>query len=185
MPITNQTLTIVLLKKNPENFEDALKGPAILEEFKLADRIKYDGMLYVADENATPAQWIDFVQPGIEDSIPSQQTTSVAAVLFVRAGARTFAVIFGYGRGLLKKDSYETRFGLKVVANQVDVTRLHSVDTRSRRRAAPGKPGLRTRRHVDSAADLDRFGVHPGGEQFCALAGEPKNTALAKRVAGY
>ena len=184
MKTKNQTLTFVLLKKEIGDFEDALKSPNELTQRELAKSIPYDGELYVASQQRSKAAWIDFVKPGIVGGVGSLQTASVSAVLFVKAGGRTFAVIFGYGRHLLLKDSYETRFGLKVVANKVDVTKLRSVDTLSLRAPAPGKPPLRTRKRAPLAADLDHFAVPPRGEQVCALAGKPEDTAFAKRIAG-
>lgn len=58
-----------------------------------------------------------------------QLTQSTRAVLFIKRKNRTFAFTFGQGRHLLREESYERNFGLKVILNNSKRSSIKSIDT--------------------------------------------------------
>jgi uncharacterized protein (TIGR04141 family) len=55
----------------------------------------------------------------------------LSAVLFVQRGNRRFAITFGYGRHMLRREAIEPDYGLKAAAGLVDPGEIASLDARS------------------------------------------------------
>ncbi|OJT21974.1 hypothetical protein BO221_24845 [Archangium sp. Cb G35] len=171
-------LTLLLLHKDIKKPEDALRLPD-LDGTPLPPDFEFEGVLYLFEPPPKEPRWVAFIKEGFHDGISFSPSAAAAAVLFVKADSRWFAVTFGQGRHLLKSDSYEIDFGLKVTLNTVDEKKLRSLDSRTFDELT-----VHTRRQVSRSSALDAFSVDVAQDLLGAVTGEPEDPALAKRLAG-
>lgn len=159
--------------------EAALKNPYFLDRYDLRDTLPFPGALYIRPPREKSAWWVEFLQRGVADPIGSLENVSNAAVLLIQVDSRTIAFTFGYGRNLLRPESFERDFGLKVALNTVDADRLRSVDVRTFEELT-----VHTRRQTSRGSPLDTFGLDISRDLLRAVTGEPRDTTFAKRVMG-
>lgn len=91
------------------------------------------------------------------DSSHFGASSNVGAVFVVRISGSTFALSFGTGFHLLKPESIERDFGLKVTLNSVDPDKLRSLD-----KASYDHNPLNSR--TQSTRDVDIFNLHLDSE---------------------
>jgi uncharacterized protein (TIGR04141 family) len=84
------------------------------------------GQLIVGPKRPSPPRWLRHVKP-YAPNLPELMNETVSAVLLVPVDNRTFALTFGYGRFLLRADSWEDGFGLKVTLNAVPPGNIKSM----------------------------------------------------------
>ncbi|MBK5221060.1 MAG: TIGR04141 family sporadically distributed protein [Thermoleophilia bacterium] len=127
-----RSLSLFLLDRRIERWEEALRSTGGLHEHRLKSDSGVDGVLYLRPQGRKAPNWVGFVEPHVEDegSLRSLFNASTSAVLFLTAGGRRFAIVFGQGRHLLDPDSFEYDFGLRVVLNAVEPERLKSIDAK-------------------------------------------------------
>jgi uncharacterized protein (TIGR04141 family) len=87
--------------------------------------------------------------------------------------------MFGNGRHLLKADSYEENFGLKVVLNSVNPEKVRSVDVRSLD-AVP----VSVRSQASVATEVAGFGLNVEQDLLYAATGEPLDDRFGKTITG-
>lgn len=178
--LRSRQLKILLLKNDIATFEEALKeDPSSLNVYGLRAALPFDGIAYVQNPRFKPASWRDFLQAGAEATIIDVITGTAAAVLFVAAGGRKFALTFGYGRNLLHGDCFERDFGLKVVLNTVDPNSVRSLDIKTFEELT-----LATRRQASRASSLGTFGLDVNRDLLRAVTGTPRDESFAKQIAG-
>ena len=136
------------------------------------------GGLFLATTAPNPPRWVEFLEEGFSD-LPSLKGSAPLGVLFIHADSRLFALTLGHGRHLLKPDSYELDFGLKVTLNTADASKLRSLDLRTFEELT-----VHTRRQVSRASPLTTFSVDVSRDMLRAFTGEPKDSTLAKRFTG-
>ncbi len=171
-----QHLTLLLLRESVAEFEDALDNPTELEAFELAGGVAFEGRLFVQRRSSHPPAWLDFVRTGTAEELTGLVNSGTAAVLLLRAAGRMFALTFGYGRWLLKPDSFVRDFGLKVVLNTVDPDRLRSVELRVIEDIV-----ISRRTDASRASSPGSFGLDPGRDILRGVAGQPRDPALYGR----
>ena len=172
-------LTVLLVKEEFDEYESALKNPDALYKYNLRPGLAFSGALYLSAPSHRSPRWADFLQSGTAQPIGALENVSTAAVLFVEVASRVLAFAFGYGRNLLRPDSYEVDFGLRVALNTVDPDRLRSVDVRTFEELT-----LHTRRQTSRGATLETFGLDVSRDLLRAVTGEPRDLTLASRVTG-
>ncbi|MEW6308066.1 MAG: DUF6119 family protein [Bacillota bacterium] len=172
-------LTILLLKDSVKSCEAGLQDPENLSLVKLKNDAGFTGEFWHAMPRSRTPAWISFIDDALEHCPKDIKGTTVAAVLFVRAAARLFAITFGYGRNLLKPACYELGFGLKVALNTIDHKQLRSMDIRTYEEFA-----MSTRKQASRSADLTPFGLDISRDMLRAITGEPTDQGFAKRVTG-
>jgi uncharacterized protein (TIGR04141 family) len=94
------------------------------------------GTFYYEDSHSNHPDWVrDFFGASLDRPDVKLFTSSAKGLLLVRVskgGANyIFAVMFGFGRFLLRDGVIEERFGLKVVLNSVSHRNLRSIDRTS------------------------------------------------------
>jgi uncharacterized protein (TIGR04141 family) len=88
--------------------------------------------LFVKASVPHPPKWLRYVSGHIGSAeLPGMLGGAASGVLLVRSGTRMLALTFGYGRFLLRSESVEQDFGLRVVLNSVDPAQIKSVDART------------------------------------------------------
>lgn len=175
-PPKTQRLSLLLIREEVTEFEDALEAPGEVESINLADEVPFEGRVYFKRRAPNPPGWLKFLQQGLSSDLEGLLNSSTAAVLLIRAGGRLFAYTFGYGRALLASDSFVRDFGLKVVLNTVDADRLRSVDLRVIEDAV-----ISRRTEASRASSSGAFGLDPGRDILRGVAGQPSEPALYGR----
>jgi uncharacterized protein (TIGR04141 family) len=129
--IALQKLTISLLKEDIGR-EEALRDPEKVTGHRIASLDKQKDSLFTASSPTHPPAWAKYLDPHVQTDLKALlSTASASAVILLEASERVFAVTFGQGRHLLRADSFEQDFGLKVVLNTVAPDQLKSVDAKT------------------------------------------------------
>lgn len=174
-----QKLTVLLVKDSLSFFEEALRDPSSLTRVQVKSDVGFTGELWYAKPQSRSPQWKEFVAPALVSKIENLNTSSVSAVLFVKAKNRIFAFTFGYGRNLLKPNCYEPGFGLRVALNRIDHRQIRSLDLRTYEDLV-----VSTRKQTSRSSELATFGLDVARDLLRAATGEPSDTTFAKRVTG-
>lgn len=136
------------------------------------------GVLYVSSPKPKPPAWISFF-PTIDFTGRQPRTASASAVFLIRRSTGYFAVVFGFGRYLLKESVIDERFGLRVVLNAMDSTQLRSLDHK-RLDAVP----RHTREQLSKGGALAQFGLDIERDLLRGLTASPADGALGKVLTG-
>lgn len=129
--IPTNKLSIYLIKDEYSDPKDILKDLSKLQ----SQEIDGVGVFYFGKSTGKP-KWIkDFFGSSLNDKEELFNSTSkgilILSVSIDSDQERIFAIPFGYGWTLINQDAYEQRFGLKVVLNVVDSSRLRRIDKKS------------------------------------------------------
>jgi len=116
-------------------------------------------LLYIRrDGVARTPSWTKLFTDSTEVSAESfGKSSSVGAVLIVRAGTNIFLLSFGTGFHLIKNEAFERDFGLRVTLNSVDPDKVRSLD-----KATYDHNPLNSR--TQSTRDVDIFELHVDSE---------------------
>jgi uncharacterized protein (TIGR04141 family) len=171
-------LTVFLLKDDITQSKHALKDPDSLTLRKLRDDLPFKGRFYFQPQQDRPPAWLSLARAGLAEPI-NLTNQSTAAVLFLSSAGRRFALTFGYGRNLLKPESFERNFGLKVALNTVDPKNLKSMDSRKFEDLT-----VATRRQASRGSELSAFGLDVTQDVLRAVTGKPRNADFARQVTG-
>lgn len=174
-------LSIFLLKTEYKDPKRALRSQSNVTLYKLQASSKVRGVLALKSPSARQPPWVDFVAPHLDASAPVQQlrNASTSAALFVKTGGRLFVLSFGHGRHLIRPDSYVHDFGLRVVLNAVEPSRLKSVDART-----IDELTLHTQLDVSRESTFETFGLDVTRDLVRSVTGQPRDESLAHRATG-
>lgn len=172
-------LTVMLLKEYVKSARDALRDPLSLHNAPLDKVADIQGEIWYRASKEKYPDWLSLLEELTTAHFNMVRSKSTSAVLFVRSAGRILAFTFGHGRNLLKPDSYEESFGLRVVLNLVDAGQIKSMDLQTYEDVV-----LSSRREVSRSADLDTFGVDVSRDILRAVTGRPKESVIAKRLTG-
>lgn len=173
----NNKLNICLIKKEITSFEEAvLDGVHAVEVVGV-------GTLYVDDSHPRPPDWIvGFFGVGF-DIGKRLITSSARGVLLtsIQHGEerRIFAVIFGFGRHLLKDDVVEERFGLRIVLNAVDPESLRSID-----KTSLGSVPKQTREQMSRDGGASNFGIDIEQDLINSVTGKSRDPRFGRTISG-
>jgi uncharacterized protein (TIGR04141 family) len=148
-------------------------------EYPLRQENSQIGTLYVKPSNDQPPAWLTFFAGSVSDFTHRIINSNTAAVLITRAGNKTFAVAFGYGRHLLAPGAWEEDFGLRVTLNSVDANRIRSVD-----RMSLDAIGQHSQIQASREASIGEFGLDLEQDLLRAVTGPPSDPAFGKRLTG-
>lgn len=177
--VKTQKLTVLLIKDSVKSFNAALRDPNALTRIAIKKSATVEGEFWHANLQFRTPSWQGFVQPVLGSKLGALNTASVAAVLFVTTRNRIFAFTFGYGRNLLKPDSYELGFGLRVALNRIDHRQIRSLDHRAYEDLV-----LSTRKQTSRNSELGSFGLDVSRDLLRAVTGVPSDPSFGKRLTG-
>ena len=170
---------------NPvQEFEDAIADPDALTAHDLIGDYNFEARLFVAKANEKQPPWVEFLEPGFGQLDEVADTVTNSAVLIAKVKYyqkdRFFALTFGFGRYLLKSNSFKWNYGLRVALNAFYPTiglpgapspaRIRSVDAKT-----VAANTLYTRRQMDRRAIFEDFGVDVQRDLLKAVTGRPIN----------
>ncbi len=180
------------------SFDQVVQASALtdpqLQTTELPAGFDFDGRLYVIAPAPEEPRWGAFLREGFGDTFNLSATATNRALLVIRFryynADRYFAVAFGAGRHLMRRDAYVRSFGLKAALNLIyedDVLdgsassdRVRQVDSRT----VAGNT-FRTRRQANRDTTFEQFGLDTERDLLSTVTGEPSDrTELGSRVFG-
>jgi uncharacterized protein (TIGR04141 family) len=171
-------ISVYLIRPEATDYVDALREPGELEDFDV-NVPGLSGRLFIRWPEAKSPRWLEFLRAVSGAELPFEGNRHVSAVLFVDRGGRRFALTFGFGRHLLRPDTIEPDYGLRVAANLVNPDELASVDSRSIEATT-----LNVRRQSSRGSRLASIGFDVGREMLRALAGRLPEESFGSRITG-
>lgn len=172
-----RSLSIYLLKPDISGPADAVRRHPYIRRVSIGRGRGAIGVLY---HRATPLRaprWVEFFGSHVDPR--DFESSSVAAVLIVRAGGQLFAVTFGHGRHLLDPASYEENFGLRVTLNSVSPDHIRTID-----RKTLDATGRHSREQASRNIPIIEFGLDIDKDILRAVTGPPEDPRLGLRLAG-
>lgn len=158
---------------------DALRTPDGLNHVAISSDARFSGEFFYTRNTKLNPTWLKFVAPILSSTPKGLSTSSLSALLFVKAKGRWFALTFGYGRNLLKPDAYVLDFGLRAALNRVDHRRLRSLDLKNYEDLV-----VSTKKQTSRNSELGTFGLDVARDLVKAVTGEPTDSSFAKRITG-
>lgn len=172
-----QHLTLFLLKPGVKKFEDAVKSVEAGNPMPLANH-SFKGSLYLPVPTVNSPGWLPFVQSGF----PGQNVDGnrmASALVLLKAEKRIFALTFGHARHLLKPDSFERDFGLRVVVNRVSKDNIRGISLRTFKETS-----VKRQEEVAKGTALRTFGIDIQQDLLRGVTGVPEDASLASRISG-
>lgn len=172
------TLNVYLIKNDADAVETFLPNCAALEKHVLDNNGTPIGELYVRKPRSNSPSWGKFFAHYV-DLKDLGESRSTAAVLVMRVANRWFAITFGQGRFLLKPDSWEEGFGLRVTLNSAAQDKIKSIDKLT-------FDALSTHSKVQSSQEAapQDFGLDVEQDLVRAVTGAPDDKTLGHRLSG-
>jgi len=178
-----QQVKIYLLKPNVIALEDAIRtgeGVAPAERIPLRGDLPFEAILLVRRPHLKRPDWLSFLEAGTAGPFDGGfRTATAGAALLLRTEGRVFTLTFGFGRGIIKSDCFVRDFGVKVVLNAVDPSRIKSVELR-----AVDTMTLQTRQQASKETGLESYRVDTRQDLFRGLAGKARSEDFAVRMEG-
>lgn len=159
-------LTVFLTKEGVKTWQDALVEPK-RKVLPAHEDINGVGTLVIKDAPERVPWWVERLGDHSK-LVKGLRQRSPGAVLFVPVKKRLFALTFGYGRSLLAPERLVHDFGIRVVLNSVDPSRLRSIDLRTLE-ADP----LLSKKQFGEGRPLASFGVDTYRDLLRGVAGSP------------
>lgn len=172
MPNT-QKLSIRLLREGLTPNDSVRDGVVLVNWQRIPN-----SMISLHTVGGTVPKWASFLDLTDEQQADLRNSTAYGLV-FIQATGRWFALSFGMGHVKLDPAMVQQDFGLRVVLNAVDPKQLKSADIRT-----PDENTLSRRSQTSRGSDQTAFAIDVERDIVRGLAGIPKNTSFASRVAG-
>lgn len=177
--MATHTYTIFLLKLGLNTIADAIDDDKNPTEHPIAGMDGLTGSLFLGDQHRSTPEWVGMIQPFLTVPIPAVISASISAVLIVNHGGRSFAIVFGHGKSLLRATARERGFGLKVTLNRVDPDGLRSIDSKTYEDLV-----VSTRRQTSRISSLNTFELDVSRALVRGVAGNAAGTTVFKRFVG-
>lgn len=151
----------------------------------LAETEEFNAYLYTQSSDPKDPGWLQFLRQGFPElSFDPTSSHSAALLIRLKTDAREwFALTFGYGRFLLRRDSFMRRYGLQVALNSIfendslDIStpqqRLRQVDAKT-----VAENTLQTRIQSNRETAFDTFGFDVQQDLLGAVVGTPRSQNL-------
>jgi uncharacterized protein (TIGR04141 family) len=170
---------VYLLRPEMRSFEAALLHPRAARPIPTDAASGLEGVLYVSRRRSRPPRWVAFAESITGQAIEHPRPVRLSAVLFVQRGNRRFAITFGYGRHMLRREAIEPDYGLKAAAGLVDPGEIASLDARSVEATT-----IQVRRQTSRGTDPAAIGFDVRREMLRAIAGRVPDESIGTRIVG-
>lgn len=178
MPRLEQ-LTIYLLKSTFATGVDAIRGDATYEEVQLPAGSPADFRLLTRATPPHPPNWLRFFPQTAQNAIQGLLAASAGAVLLVPASGRWFAICFGTGWHLVKKDAFVRNFGLKTALSVIKHDTLKSVDVSTYENFAKHR-----RVSTSKGTTIDSFDIEGQLDLLRGVVGDCGRSAIGQQIGG-
>jgi uncharacterized protein (TIGR04141 family) len=173
------TFTIFLLKDDVPDPLAALDPDKRYRTIDLTGDLGLPGTLFIGRQHRAIPQWVNMINPFLEQPIGVAYTASISAVLVVQYQERFFAMSFGYGRTLLAPHTWVRDFGLKVTLNKVDPNKLRSIDSK-----IYDDMVVSTRKQTSQSSKVDTFELDINRALLRGVTGQADEHDIFTRVTG-
>jgi len=174
----NHKLSLYLIKEEYKDFKDVIKETP--EKYDVNNAGKVIGTLYFKAISGKRPAWFTLFEGNVQKDLSDKLSSrNVSAVFLQKHKERIFAITFGYGRSLLKRESWEERFGLKVVMNSIDRDKIRVIDRKNLDTML-----TQTRTQTSRICAIEEFNLDVQQILLKALMGTPKDEAFASHIAG-
>jgi uncharacterized protein (TIGR04141 family) len=176
--VTNHNLSILLLKDEIATIEEATRLEGKVKEFIIGSKKNPLGVLYVKTGIPKPPRWTSFFVDTIADD-KIGITSSLSAIFLINSNKRIFAISFGQGRYLLKPDSWEERFGLKVALNCIGQEKIRTINKQTFDAIS-----RQSTEQASKETEARDFGLDIEQDLLRAVTGVPKEKDIGTRMYG-
>ncbi|TKK66353.1 hypothetical protein FC093_17375 [Ilyomonas limi] len=135
--------------------------------------------LYHGTSYAGQPSWINFILTGTNSSLPALKNEGAAALLFIPINNRYIMFCFGYSNQHLSGFGIERDFGLRVVLNTVDPSKIKSIDSK-----IMGSVVMNRRTQLSKENRIEDFGFEVNKDFLRHVAGKPTTSSFASAIAG-
>lgn len=174
-----RSLSIFLLKPDHSTSDRALFYPDPLINCRVSLDGGEIGELFIKPSSDHAPSWLSLFDGSLNVVPENVRNASTAAVFLTSSGERRFAVVFGYGRSLLRPGAWEEDFGLKVTLNAVDPLKIRSVD-----RVKFDAISQHSQIQASRDAHIVEFGLDVEQDILRAVTGKPRDATLANQLTG-
>ena len=169
-------ITIALINAEFIEFTDIVQAGT--------EEIEIDGVgtFYTERSHPRPPNWIrDFFlgRLGVNVNLLTSNAKGILLVKMTGPHNRIMAVIFGFGRHLLKPGAIEDRFGLRVVLNSVDPDSLRSID-----KTALGSVPKQSREQISREGESANFGIDVEQDLINSVTGKSRIENFGRTITG-
>lgn len=181
MAIAQKISYAAFLIKGNYGFDDVIEEDKYEQRKEIKKKYGLEGYIYFGHNSENEPNWYKHMKQDIIDP-PQIGNKSTRAVLLVKIHDRIFAFTYGHGRHMINKDAYIRDFGLKVVLNNCEVSKLKTLDTltldniTSQTRTQISKASVINEFNLDNnrdllkgvqaeAKDVDRYGKNISGRE--------------------
>lgn len=172
-------LTAFLIKEDYEDFDSVIRDESFESEHDLNGDIPLEGKIFTGRNHANSPEWLDLLRTGTLDEIPNLINSSTRAVLLIRSHHRIFAFPFGFGRYMIEEESIVRDFGIKVVLNSVNPSKLRSIDT-----TTFDELTIHARTQTSRSTNVSSFGIDIVRDLLKAVTGQPNNENFGAVITG-
>jgi len=172
-------LTIFLMKDDVDNFEDYLKDSRYCTVSQIKPEYGIDGIICYPETTSKIPKWKNYIEMMAADEIDISENSSNKAVIFAKISTKVLAVVFGYGRSLLKENLIERNFGLKVALNIIDPRKMKSVQA-----ATIEDLVVTTQRQASYSVAQEEFGLNIENDIMRGVTGKPDDDKYGNTVTG-
>ena len=172
-------LTIFLLKEEADSFADYLKDPQKCSMSPVKPEYGFEGIVCYPETTSKIPKWKNYVEDLASDEIEISDNSSNKAVVFAKISCKTLAVVFGYGRALLKENLIERNFGLKVALNIIDPLKMKSIQA-----ATVEDMVVSIQVQASYSAPQEEFGLNIENDIMCGVTGNPDDSKYGNTITG-
>ena len=133
----------------------------------------------MGEESKNVPNWLEFLNKASNEELPNINNKSNRALLILEIENRYFAFSFGYGRYILKPESYVHRFGVKVVLNSVEPNNIKKVD-----KLTMEEMPVRSQIQASKVRNISEFSIDVYTDYMKGIVGVPKTEEIGNIIAG-
>jgi uncharacterized protein (TIGR04141 family) len=171
-------LTIFLMKDDDE-FESYLKDSRKCSISQIKSSYGLDGIVCYPETTSKEPKWKEHVENLSAGSIDISDNSSNKAAILVKISGKVLALVFGYGRALLKENLIERNFGLRVSLNIIDPQKMKSVQA-----ATVEDMVVSTQRQASNSVAQEEFGLNIENDIMRGVTGVPQESHYGKTITG-
>jgi len=169
----------VFLMKDDEDFESYLKDSRKCTISQIKQSYQLDGIICYPETTSKVPKWKEHVENLSAESIEISDNSSNKAAILVKISGKVLALVFGYGRALLKENLIERNFGLRVSLNIIDPQKMKSVQA-----ATVEDMVVSTQRQASNSVAQEEFGLNIENDIMRGVTGVPQDSDYGKTVTG-
>lgn len=172
-------LSIFLIKEGISDHSDIVENIRALDKKEFKDEAGgMIGILYYPKSFNKPPDWLSNFF-GINDIGIPFFNSSTKAIFISESAGRVFALIFGRGKNLLKKEVYDDDFGLLTTLNLLVPDTLRSIE-----KTDLAMSGKKSKEQLIASGDINSFGIDIEQNLINEVSGKSKIEELGGIVSG-